>query len=68
MPDMPGFECGQCESFCFIGDTGCGYCQRQYDQWRQLCEDPKAWEVLDWVQMNGIDEGTDACEGFVEYE
>lgn len=33
-PDAgPNYECGQCESFAFIGESGCGFCKRKYAQW-----------------------------------
>ena len=69
-PDMAlGYECGQCESFCFIGDGGCGYCQRKYDQWREVNKDPSAADVLNWMQLYGsVYESDDACPAFVEYE
>lgn len=67
-PDAgPNYECGQCESFAFIGESGCGFCKRKYAQWYDERPSIGAADVLEWVQENAVNESDDPCNGFVEY-
>lgn len=72
-PDIPDGqeECGSCRHFCFIGESGTGFCALDYDDWLEASdafgEPVTSRRTVRWIIENCIEEGHEPCEQFEEY-